>query len=138
MSSESRSAQRDEFSIEFDLDEIKQRLTLRLEGKVVSQSYFDWCVAYYSNLEEPSRFDRLVDCTRSQGYVSFDHLNALSDLWRNWLSGAPRVVNVAVVTNDPLTHARMGLVDHLSDKQRHHAFFTIAEAEAWLKERRHG
>ena len=122
-----------EFTIEFELDEVAERLTLTLKGRIVSQTYYDICVGFYSKLADPSRYDRLVDCTASKGYVTFDHLDALSRLWRSWLATAERVVNVAVVSDDPLTHARMGIVDHLSHRQRHRAFYTLAEAEAWLE-----
>ena len=136
MNSESQPLQDGEFTIEFELDEVAERLTLTLNGRIVSQTYYDLCVGFYAKLADPGRYDRLVDCTASKGYVTFDHLDALSRLWRSWLSTAERVVNVAVVSDDPLTHARMGVVDHLSDRQRHRAFFTVAEAEVWLESHR--
>ena len=80
MGSQSQPTPPDGFSIDFDLDQSKRRLTLKLAGKIVSQQYFDRCVAYYSKIGDPSRLDRLIDCTESKGYVNFDHLNALSDL----------------------------------------------------------
>ena len=126
------------FSLEFDLDEARDRLTIKLRGHIVSATYLEQCTAYYCQMSEPGRFDRLVDCTESSGYVSFDHLTVLSDLWRTLLSRVQRVVNVAIVSRDPLTHARMGIVDHLSDKQRHHAFYTVEDGDAWLTIRRNG
>jgi hypothetical protein len=122
----------EDFELKFDEDENKRRVRILVSGALHSSDYID---AQIRRLEAQPRllsYDRLADISLCTGHVAYEDVIRYGDYWKSVKHLMLRDIRVAVVTDNPLTIARLPMSNLSYPRQVMKAFMTVAEADAWL------
>jgi len=120
--------------VAFSIDEARKTLILRYIGDISGDRLYAQVLDYIHTVEAPWLYDFLVDTRRFDGVIQAADTEHIGQLWAGLAQGRDKGRRIAVVSTDPLIHARKSLRDAIFPHRRSAVFTTMDEALEWLAE----
>ena len=118
--------------VTFSIDEASRTLVFRYIGDLTGDWLYAQIINYIQTVEEPWHYDFLVDARRLEGVIRASDTEAFGRWWAECAQGRDAGRRIAVVSSDPLIHARKGLRDAIFPHRTSGIFDTMDEAQEWL------
>ncbi len=116
----------------YDVDAGQRLITQRLVGREPSGYYAEQIIKVYRSVPEVWRYNRLVDQRRFRGMIVLDDLKQMSAVWQEVAAGQDARPRVAMLTRNPLAHARINAHGDIFPGQTRRAFTSVADAMDWV------
>lgn len=120
----------------FIVDEPSKLLTLRFRGIRPSAWYIDQVIEAYASIEKPWLYNRLLDHRQFSALNAFEDVERLAKFWTELKMGITARPRVAILSADPLKHARCNMYGDLFPNQEMHHFTDLYPALDWLNQER--
>ncbi|MGN6365126.1 STAS/SEC14 domain-containing protein [Asticcacaulis taihuensis] len=118
--------------VTFSIDEASRTLVFRYIGDLTGDRLYAQIIDYIQTVEAPWFYDFLVDARRFEGVIQSSDTEAFGRWWADIAQGRDAGRRIAVVSGDPLIHARKGLRDTIFPHRTSGVFDTMDEAQEWL------
>ncbi|ESQ89830.1 hypothetical protein ABAC460_11040 [Asticcacaulis sp. AC460] len=116
------------------VDETRRLITVRLIGNEPGQVYVDQALANYDRIDQPWRYNRLIDLRQYRGFMALSEIEQVGRYWAKRMVGRIERPRIALLTRDPLAHARIRSVGAMFTDIHFRAFKSRREAMDWLAE----
>lgn len=120
--------------VSITVDESRRLITVRITGKEVGRVYVDQSLAAYDRIDQPWRYNRLIDLRQFRGFLTIAELEQVSRYSAKRMIGRIERPRVALMTRDPLIHARVAVAGPMFTGANFRAFKSRPDALAWLAE----
>lgn len=118
--------------VTFSIDEANRTLVFRYIGDLTGDQLYAQIINHIHTVEAPWHYDFLVDARRLEGVIRASDTEAFGRWWAECAQGRDAGRRIAVVSSDPLIHARKGLRDAIFPRRTSGVFDTMDEAQEWL------
>lgn len=122
--------------IAFRADPARRLITVRYIGDVSGERLCREMMDLFRDVENVWEYDCLYDLTRHEGTVSSADNEELGRQWHEIAQGRDAGRCTAIVSSDPLLHARAKLSQSSFSARTLSLFYTVEEGEAWIESRR--
>ena len=117
-----------------DVDKTRRLITFRLSGMEPSRYYVDLMLDAYKQVPELWLYNRILDHRKFRGFIEFDDLLRIQAFWAEVMEGRNEKPRVALVTRDPLAHARTSAAGNMFTDAQFRSFMNMRQALAWIRE----
>jgi ribosome modulation factor len=117
----------------FDVDDARRMITVKYFGDLDSKTIAETLAAQFQALEQPWLYDSLFDMRRFEGVVVLDDLAQMARAWNQAARGRDAGRLTAIVSADPLTHARQKAYEAGLPLRIVRTFNALTEATQWLE-----
>jgi hypothetical protein len=124
--------------IAFRADPARRLIVVRYIGDLGGDQLCREMMDLFRDVENVWEYDCLYDLTRHEGTVSSAHNEELGRQWRDLVQGRDTGRCTAIVSRDPLLHARASVSQSAFSARTLALFYTVEEGEAWIADRRAG
>ena len=118
------------------VDQASRLMILRyigdMEGGEINTSMMQQLAA----LDQPWAYDSIVDMRRFEGVVLADEIQDLGMRWAMLAQGRDRNRSTAIISEDPLVHARVSITQGAFPFRTVAVFGTLDEGLDWIQARR--
>ncbi len=128
----------DSFHMRLVEDHDRHRVYIETRGQMDPAQYIDRQIAQIQANPDLCAYDRVTDLRGSIGFVTGDHVTRYAAFWQGLRFDMPRIIRVAVITENRLVIARLPMANLSYPKQIMQAFATPDAADAWLDSYRWG
>ncbi len=118
--------------VTFSIDEASRTLVFRYIGDLTGDQLYAQIIEHIQTVEAPWLYDFLVDARRLEGVIQASDTEAFGRWWAEYAQGNDAGRRIAVVSSDPLIHARKSLRDAIFPHRTSGVFDTMDEAQDWL------
>jgi hypothetical protein len=87
-------------------------------------------------VDQPWTYDNIVDLRRHEGLVTADEIEDLGGRWQLMAQGRDAGTCIAIVTDDPLVHARLPITRGAFPGRTVEGFALVEEAMVWIQSQR--
>ena len=116
----------------FLVDQDNKLLVVRPIGSVPSADFADKVVSAYGSLEEPWRFNRIIDMRRLVGYIDDQDRGRIAKRWAEITTGVTYTAKVAMLAADRFEKLRLPEICRDFPNETICFFTNYNEAVGWL------
>ena len=103
-----------------------------IDGADINVSMID----QLKQIDQPWAYDNIVDLRRHEGLVTADEIEDLGRRWQMMAQGRDAGTCIAIVTDDPLVHARLPITRGAFPGRVVEGFALLEEAMGWIEGQR--
>ncbi len=116
------------------VDEDNKLFVVRYIGAIDGEEINDSLLTQLAQLDRPWEYHTIIDMRRHDGAVLGSDIEDLAGRWNQWARGRDSGTRAAVVSEDPLVHARQGSTQSLFPQRVMNYFYSFDEALDWIKD----
>ncbi len=116
------------------VDEDHKLFVVRYIGEIGGEDINDSMLTQLSRLEKPWEYHSIIDMRRHDATVLSSEIEDLSKRWNEMARGRDHGARIAVISEDPLVHARQNLTQAMFPGRVMGYFYTFDEGLEWIKE----
>ena len=116
------------------IDEDHKLFVVRYIGDIEGEEINDSLLAQLSRLEKPWEYHTLIDMRRHDATVLVTEIEDLATRWNQMARGRDHGARIAVISEDPLVHARQNLTQAMFPGRLMGYFYTFDEGLDWIKD----
>jgi len=116
------------------VDEDHKLFVVRYIGEIEGEAINDSLLEQLSRLDKPWEYHTLIDMRRHDATVLVTEIEDLARRWNQMARGRDHGARIAVVSEDPLVHARQNLTQAMFPGRVMGYFFTFDEGLDWIKD----
>ncbi len=116
------------------VDEDHKLFVVRYIGDIAGEDINDSLLTQLSHLDKPWEYHSLIDMRRHDAPVLVSEIDDLARRWNDMARGRDHGARIAVVSEDPLVHARQTLTQAMFPGRVMGYFYTFDEGLEWIKD----
>ena len=116
------------------VDEDHKLFLVRYIGEIGGGEINDSLLTQLSSIDKPWEYHTLIDMRRHDAAVLVSEIEDLAKRWNEMARGRDHGARIAVVSEDPLVHARQNLTQAMFPGRVMGYFYTFDEALDWIKD----
>ena len=116
------------------VDEDHKLFLVRYIGEIGGGEINDSLLTQLSSIDKPWEYHTLIDMRRHDAAVLVSEIEDLAKRWNEMARGRDHGARIAVVSEDPLVHARQGSTQSLFPQRVMNYFYSFDEALDWIKD----
>ncbi len=116
------------------VDEDHKLFLVRYIGDIEGEEINDNLLSQLSRLDKPWEYHTLIDMRRHDATVLVTEIEDLARRWNEMARGRDHGARIAVVSEDPLVHARQNLTQAMFPGRVMGYFYTFDEGLEWIKD----
>ncbi len=116
------------------VDEDHKLFVVRYIGDIEGGEINDSLLDQLSRLDKPWEYHTLIDMRRHDATVLVGEIENLAQRWNQMARGRDHGARIAVVSEDPLVHARQNLTQAMFPGRVMGYFYTFDEGLEWIKD----
>lgn len=118
------------------IDTPNQIMLLRYIGGIDGADINVSMIDQLRQVDRPWDYDTIVDLRRHEGLVTADEIEELGRRWQMLAQGRDTGGCIAIVTDDPLVHARLPITRGAFPNRTVEGFALVEEAMCWIEAQR--
>jgi len=115
------------------IDEDHKLFVVRYIGEIGGEEINDSLLTQLSQVDKPWEYHTLIDMRRHDATVLSSEIEDLARRWNAMARGRDAGARIAVVSDDPLVHARQTLAQGMFPQRVMGYFHTFDEGLEWIK-----
>jgi len=116
------------------VDEDHKLFVVRYIGEIGGEEINDSMMTQLSRLDKPWEYHSIIDMRRHDAAVLSSEIEDLANRWNAMARGRDSGASTAVISEDPLVHARQNLTQAMFPARIMGYFYTFDEGLEWIKE----
>ena len=116
------------------VDEDHKLFLVRYIGHIEGEEINDSLLAQLSSIDKPWEYHTLIDMRRHDATVLVTEIEDLAKRWNEMARGRDHGARIAVVSEDPLVHARQNLTQAMFPGRVMGYFYTFDEGLEFVKD----
>jgi hypothetical protein len=116
------------------VDEDHKLFVVRYIGEIGGEDINDSMLTQLSRLDKPWEYHSIIDMRRHDATVLSSEIEDLAKRWNEMARGRDHGARIAVISEDPLVHARQNLTQAMFPGRVMGYFYTFDEGLEWIKE----
>jgi len=116
------------------VDEDHKLFVVRYIGEIGGEDINDSMLTQLSRLDKPWEYHSIIDMRRHDATVLASEIEELAKRWNEMARGRDHGARIAVISEDPLVHARQNLTQAMFPGRIMGYFYTFDEGLEWIKE----
>lgn len=118
--------------LSFNIDEEQKLIVIRYIGALDGHEIVATLSKNFEAMGDPWLYDMVFDMRRFDGFVPFEELGLLARNWAVLAQGRDMGRKVAIISSDPLVHARFGAYKQEFPTRTFQVYSDINEGWMWL------
>ena len=118
--------------VTFSIDETRKIFVIRYIGDLAGEQVYSEIFEHFQSVESPWLYDFLIDTTRHEGVIRSEDTEAAGKRWAALAQTRDSGRRIAVISTDPLIHARNNMRSEIFPHRTCEVFGTMEEAKEWL------
>lgn len=118
--------------LSFNIDESEKLVVIRYIGNLPGHEIVETLAANLKAMDAPWLYDMIFDMRRFEGFVPFEELSLLAMNWAEIAQGRDKGRKVAIISEDPLVHARFSAYKQEFPTREFRVFKEFGETSAWI------
>ncbi|MFT4091425.1 MAG: hypothetical protein QM645_11880 [Asticcacaulis sp.] len=118
--------------LSFNIDESQKLVVIRYIGNLPGHEIVETLSAKLVSMQSPWLYDMVFDMRRFEGFVPFEELSLLAMNWAKIAQGRDKGRKVAIISEDPLIHARFSAYKQEFPTREFRVFSDFGETSAWI------
>jgi len=115
------------------VDEDHKLFVVRYIGEIAGDDITDSLLMQLSRIDKPWEYHTLIDMRRHDAAVLVTEIEDLARRWNEMARGRDAGARIAVISEDPLVHARQNMTQAMFPQRDMGYFYTFDEGLEWIK-----
>ncbi len=118
----------------FQADAENRIAVIKYIGAIYGDRIVPEAMAHFRAVDRIWDYDGIFDLRRHEGFLEAHHCEDFGRQWQNLAGGRDAGRRTAVISTDPLVHARFTTIQTVFPFRTMTLFDTLEAAEAWIRE----